>query len=742
MDLDRGGMVELADMDQAAELVEERMIRRAEYVRVACRHLDSLSETLQGFFPVMILFPHSLAPCIQVRRKWLIFDSLLKVHQRAVLKASYELFTADFGHDAAHRLWKYLETIQVVQDDLVFSEGTSDNTLYMLHAGRATAFTSGDGNEYKRLHTITKGWFNTECLIENLPCAYSVVADQDCDLVILTEASLRQMELDEPDLLVIIQRTILRVEALLRQRLKREVTAVDLADAHNQSDVWPHRHIPSHKYMSKELRVHHHLSQQGTHVSAKRNDSLLSQHSGHRHSVMSTTIHGLEQGWLMNDPHHLHFSFFHAHFHQGVVQEDPRFDVPSWLPSSWHPREDTTALPLAAQVEPQLSAKMQHEAEESFLQHSSAASEFEILLRRAEREFFQPLASLKPRRRPLQPGGEPTRNVADAIQRLVNGAELATGSLHNALKDLGLYPTDMELEECRKYVATQRARGRRGDTLQPQEFHGNCHSAEMGTIHEENVLDCRSFLMIVKHLTLDHTNATERAALHDTFVQHSDVATNLLSHTGLRVLMSGIGHPMETAEVDAILDEWQQLPCQEGAVGFEAPRGLTFSAFLSMMSVFLKRESVAEEMELDFLRFAGVLEASEAVVADGTRCHPASIGSSGSMHVADRISPSPSRPAKRSGDAAGDVPSDKYRSRAGTVQLDLVDKLCQTLASSPEDLEITALGVMEVYQRHGLDIDLTVAQDMVFDAGQVRSETSWHNLLSGLPDLLLVALST
>ena len=133
---DSAHLVELMDMDQAAEVVEEKMLRRAELVR----------------------------------RKWLVFHSLLKVHQGAVLKASYELFAADLGHDTAHRLYKYLESVQVAQDEIIVEEGEQEGTLYMLHAGRATAFTS-QGAEYQRLHTITRGWFNTECLIEHVRTA-------------------------------------------------------------------------------------------------------------------------------------------------------------------------------------------------------------------------------------------------------------------------------------------------------------------------------------------------------------------------------------------------------------------------------------------------------------------------------------------------------------------------------------------------------------------------------------------
>lgn len=123
-------------MDQAAEVVEEKMLRRAE----------------------------------RIHRKWLVFDSLRKVHQGAVLKASYELFAAELGHETAHRLHKYLESVRVAQDEIIIEEGEQVNTLFMLHAGRATAFTSSDDStvEYRRLHTITRGWFNTECLIEHV----------------------------------------------------------------------------------------------------------------------------------------------------------------------------------------------------------------------------------------------------------------------------------------------------------------------------------------------------------------------------------------------------------------------------------------------------------------------------------------------------------------------------------------------------------------------------------------------
>lgn len=261
----------------------------------------------------------------------------------------------------------------------------------MLHAGRATAFTSIENGEYKRLHTITTGWFNTECLIEHLPCAYSVVADQDCDLVVITEPNLSLMEDNEPDLLVVIQRRILRLEALLRQRLKREVTAVELEATHQGDDQHPaqiqqpHIYAPQHVQYPNETLVHRHVEQRGRRISVRRPGTAavsmstrqLEEHDDPADAAKRHTA--VDGGWLLHDKHHLHFSFFHALFHQGHAGEADS-DVPFWLPPTANPTGDTSKL----LVRPRLSLNMLHEAEEAFLQHSNVAGEFGAEVERAE----------------------------------------------------------------------------------------------------------------------------------------------------------------------------------------------------------------------------------------------------------------------------------------------------------------------------------------------------------------------
>jgi len=110
---------------------------------------------------------------------------------------------------------------------------------------------------------------------------------------------------------------------------------------------------------------------------------------------------------------------------------------------------------------------------------------------------------------------------------------------------------------------------------------------------------------------------------------------------------------MDPDEIAAVMQEWQG-----STVG-----ALTFDNFLSMMCVYLKREGVEEQMELDFLKFVGIY--------------------------------------KMDGKGLGEI-----------------DEICEALDTKKESLVVTAEGIMAVYQHMRLPINLATAQDMVFDAGE------------------------
>ena len=162
---------------------------------------------------------------------------------------------------------------------------------------------------------------------------------------------------------------------------------------------------------------------------------------------------------------------------------------------------------------------------------------------------------------------------------------------------------------------------------------------------------------------MDDLNATERENLHDLFMEFADDA-GVLHETGFGRLMESIGHPMEADEVDTIFHEWQST---------ETGDMLSFENFLSMMCVYLKREAVEEQMELDFLKFAGLYRATPDT-----------------------------------GD--NDVPS-------------AIDEICETLPERPDTLAVTAQGVIDVYERLGMDMPLSVAQDMVFNAASEQDDS-------------------
>jgi len=80
-------------------------------------------------------------------------------------------------------------------------QGSINSTLYVLQEGVLTSFVMDSNNKRVRLHKMTRGAFiNDECLILDLPVAFSVVANQRCVLWAIDRAHMKKMEAHDPHL--------------------------------------------------------------------------------------------------------------------------------------------------------------------------------------------------------------------------------------------------------------------------------------------------------------------------------------------------------------------------------------------------------------------------------------------------------------------------------------------------------------------------------------------------------------
>ncbi len=78
---------------------------------------------------------------------------------------------------------------------------------------------------------------NEECLFRDTPVQFSTVADEDCTVWAISRQSMKDLEAHDPHLAAAILRNILRVSAVVRDRLEREVSAIESYNAHSEFGI-------------------------------------------------------------------------------------------------------------------------------------------------------------------------------------------------------------------------------------------------------------------------------------------------------------------------------------------------------------------------------------------------------------------------------------------------------------------------------------------------------------------------
>jgi len=188
------GVIFFDDLDYAAEYIEDSLLERASFIRL----------------------------------HWLMLDSFRKLHTRALLMATYEIFEAVLGTAIGTRIWRYAEQRKFKKGEYLCKEGHVNHTLYLLQLGKVTSITKKADGTTKRLHTMRRGaFFNEECLFLDRPVSYSSIADEDCVVWAIDRTNMKDLEAHDPFLAAEILRNVLRVSSLARMRLEREVSALE-----------------------------------------------------------------------------------------------------------------------------------------------------------------------------------------------------------------------------------------------------------------------------------------------------------------------------------------------------------------------------------------------------------------------------------------------------------------------------------------------------------------------------------
>jgi hypothetical protein len=208
---------------------------------------------------------------------------------------------------------------------------------------------------------MSRGAFvNEESLFMDVPVKHSTVADEDCVVWAISRESMKQLEAHDPHLSAAILRNVLRMSSLVRDRLEREVTAIDQGThshhALSVTDTW------SEHAVSKTLgsRVLAEIREMHQHHLANVHDMEIDETFAH------VTGAGL---------HHAH------HFHHMNVQVTPASPMasPRRSSGSMSPRSPSnrsgspnfaSAAPAWTTIRPHLSAAQRQDAIECFLFHS------------------------------------------------------------------------------------------------------------------------------------------------------------------------------------------------------------------------------------------------------------------------------------------------------------------------------------------------------------------------------------
>ena len=163
-----------------------------------------------------------------IRRRWLIFESFRHLHDHARLMAQHEAFEHVLGGHLGDSLWKFVTPLEVPQGWTLCRAGHVNPHLYLLQRGRLTTYLERSDGNMVRLQSLRRGAFvNADALFVEMPLSHTIIADVDCKVLALSREKLKALEATNPEVAFEIHRNVLRHTARTRDKLARELDAVD-----------------------------------------------------------------------------------------------------------------------------------------------------------------------------------------------------------------------------------------------------------------------------------------------------------------------------------------------------------------------------------------------------------------------------------------------------------------------------------------------------------------------------------
>jgi Ca2+-binding EF-hand superfamily protein/CRP-like cAMP-binding protein len=628
----------------------------------------------------------------QVRKRWLIFDSLKRLHGRHILQGKHEAFEEVLGDHSSDDIWKYIEKEEIKKGTELCIAGQVNHKLYVLQRGRLTSYLKA-GDSHKRmtgalvrLHTMTRGAFvNEDSLYLDMPVPHTIVADRDSTVISITREKLKQMEAENPEIAIQIMRTVLMHTATIRNTLEMEVNAVDhweevktqrmqakLVSA-NSSGMGLTQMMSDYEFFSPE--------QIDLHVKSVGYDE--NQHYFHHlqlPEVETTTVAScqtdtnLESSDKLSDRPTLHLS---GHMVDTVTECFQRHVSKSTATAKY--KSDRFGLfgkLRAKQAQKRLDdgqsgqnemktskAAMKNLAMENFLKQNHLSEYLTDLKKRGydivddlllaeEAEIDELASSLKqnqsdavmgsitPHKRRFISRVNEMRNYVSSSDSnnditnetsgnhygIKNGAKPTTPSSSRnyiapnvltlyetleALMDLGVFPTKKEIASFIDYLknddSTLNEFSQRTVSLniaakaavvsaskQASEMALSSDLVDPDFVPSAGLIVTEAqFLQLVEMLELKPLTTSQINYFRNIFYEFADF-DGALSSESLGHLMASIGHPESPLELQQLVRRWD----------IDGKGHIDFDNFVSMISCFLKKEEIEQEVEQDFAKFA------------------------------------------------------------------------------------------------------------------------------------------
>jgi Ca2+-binding EF-hand superfamily protein len=569
-----------------------------------------------------------------LRQNWLLFPSFSRLHTQAVLKNTYEIFEAILGGQG-NRLWRYAEQLKFPPNYFITREGRYNHTLYLLQKGKVTTFRDGEGGkgrgEIHRIRTLFRGAFvNEECLFSDAPVQHCTVTNQECIIWAIDRENMKRLEATDPNLMAAILRHVLSTSSLAKNRLEREVAAIDQS-------------VPRHP--------HHDMQQQlASNTMNNFGNRLLEEiRDMHEHHVAEVHDVELDENFAHvtgAGSHHLH------HFHHMNVD----VDVMGVNKNSSEAFKELSKQLEWKSIRPHLSTTERRDAIECFLFHSildetasmvsdqweddqdndqngvkirkkrgsMRARSYIDITRKVSRVDISKVESSDDNLSNLsgslttemygetkssakekemreifvmdtdQSGGANSgkssplgRTVTSVFEEhartAIDGKYISLEEVQRAVMDLGMFPTSEEINQLHEQYKRLECLELDLETTNQLEHARNYGSA-----------DIDEFLKIVTSLSVKEMSSSTVGKLHRLFVKHSDEEQRLWRED-LPNLMKTLNHPEDELEMELLMKEWD----------IDMRGYLDFDAFVSIVAHLLKQEELDEQLERDFLTFCG-----------------------------------------------------------------------------------------------------------------------------------------